>query len=154
MEAILRNFEQGIKDGIAKARNANTVEPIVGQILDATKHRPKPFVKYLVFVEGRGWTDGQFRTDGPTGWCHKWASDGSIFNREQRGVTHFCNMPPLPNVPVSRGTPSPQVACSACGETTRVIEPNGLCCCCHYDKNIKKPNAQISGGIPYAESDC
>lgn len=30
MEAILRNFEQGIKDGIAKARKANTVEPFVG----------------------------------------------------------------------------------------------------------------------------
>ena len=29
MEAILKNFEQGIKDGLAKAREANTVEPVV-----------------------------------------------------------------------------------------------------------------------------
>ncbi|MCG2680900.1 MAG: DUF551 domain-containing protein [Kiritimatiellae bacterium] len=29
MEAILRNFEQGIKDGLQKAREANTVEPLV-----------------------------------------------------------------------------------------------------------------------------
>ena len=97
MEAILKNFEQEIKDGIAKARKANTVEPLVGQILDATKHDPKPFVKYLVHVENRGWTDGVFRTDGPTGWCHKWAPDGSMIDRSRRGVTHFCDMPPLPN---------------------------------------------------------
>ncbi|MCG2658664.1 MAG: hypothetical protein L6437_00260 [Kiritimatiellae bacterium] len=30
MEAILKNFEQGIKDGLAKTREANTVEPLVG----------------------------------------------------------------------------------------------------------------------------
>ena len=30
MEAIIKNFEQAIKDGIAKARKANTVEPFVG----------------------------------------------------------------------------------------------------------------------------
>ena len=30
MEAILQNFEQGIKDGLAKAREANTGEPLVG----------------------------------------------------------------------------------------------------------------------------
>ena len=29
MEAILKNFEQGIKDGLTKAREANTVEPLV-----------------------------------------------------------------------------------------------------------------------------
>jgi len=28
VEAILKNFEQGIKDGLAKAREANTVEPL------------------------------------------------------------------------------------------------------------------------------
>ena len=44
MEAILRNFEQGIKDGIAKARKASMNELNVGQILDADKHRPKPLL--------------------------------------------------------------------------------------------------------------
>ena len=29
MEAILSNFEQGIKDGLAKARKANTLDPLV-----------------------------------------------------------------------------------------------------------------------------
>jgi hypothetical protein len=42
----------------------------------------------------------------------------------------------------ANGRPAP-ASCSACGETTRVIRPNGLCCCCDYDENIKKPNTQL-----------
>lgn len=57
----------------------------------------EPFKKYIVFVTNRGWTDGLFRTDYPSGWCHKWASDFGIFGKENRGVTHFME---LPNDPV------------------------------------------------------
>jgi len=63
-------------------------------IMDADEYEPEPFVSYLVRVHGRGWTDGSYRTDGPTGWCHKWAGDSDLFDRPLRGVTHFCKLPP------------------------------------------------------------
>lgn len=67
-------------------------------MMDVETYDPEPHTKYLVYVEGNGWTDGMFRpqTDSPTGWCHKWAG-GRHFDMTRRGVTHFCKLPPLPN---------------------------------------------------------
>lgn len=57
---------------------------------------PIPYKKYLVYVEGRDWTDGMFREDSPKGWCHKWASEDFLFNAPNRGVIAFQEMPPKP----------------------------------------------------------
>ena len=70
--------------------------PTTWGIMDVADYEPEPFVRYLVHVTGEGWTDGMFRTDSPSGWCHKWAG-GKLFDAERRGVTHFCKMPPVPN---------------------------------------------------------
>ena len=53
----------------------------------------QPYKKYFVLVAGRGWTDGEYRTDSPAGWVHKWALDRELFGAENRGVTHFADMP-------------------------------------------------------------
>jgi len=42
---------------------------------------------------------------------------------------------------------SSPASCWACGETTRVIEPNGLCCHCHYEKNIKIGTRRLSDAV-------
>jgi len=67
-------------------------------IMDAERYTPQAFVPYLVYVRGRGWTDGEYRTDGPLGWCHKWALDNKLRDGKRRGVTHFCQLPPSPQL--------------------------------------------------------
>lgn len=81
-------------------RSREKYESIRQRAYDVSTCAFEPFKKYLVFVAGRGWTDGEYRTDSPQGWCHKWALDDSLFSHPARGVTHFADMIPNPSTSI------------------------------------------------------